>query len=532
MTAVPAPDRCVLGDLLRRHAATQPDKVFIRFADGTTWTYADTLAEAQRMANVLAGEGVARGDTVVVWLPNGPDIVRAWFGINLLGAVYVPLNTAFRGAILAHVLDNADAAVGLVHAELLPRLADVPTGRLTRVGIVGGAAPAAGTFDVAAALAAAKGHALPPAPDLAAWNHQSIIYTSGTTGPSKGVVSSYCHLYNLGIGGRPHTSEDRMLVALPLFHSGGMGSVYGMLVRGGSIALADTFRTSTFWPLVRETEATMGTLLGVMVNFLLKEPPSPQDRAHGLDKVAIVPLPENAAEFAERFGVDVYTNYGLTEASNPIVSGRNPTVAGSAGRIREGITGRLVDENDCEVPTGAAGELVLRSDMAWAMSTGYWRNAEATATLWRNGWLHTGDRFRRDAAGNYFFLDRAKDAIRRRGENISSVEVEGVLLSHPDIREAAAVGVPSAYGEEEVLAVVAPVPGRSVDHATLIAFLTPRMAHYMVPRYLRVLDELPKTESHKVRKNVLRDEGLTADCWDREAAGIVLRAERVGSTAA
>jgi crotonobetaine/carnitine-CoA ligase len=186
-----------------------------------------------------------------------------------------------------------------------------------------------------------------------------------------------------------------------------------------------------------------------------------------------------------------------------------------------------VDANDCELPPGEMGELVLRSDMPWALNHGYHGAAEATARAWRNGWFHTGDAFRRDAAGEFFFVDRIKDAIRRRGENVSSFEVEREVAAHLDIREAAVVPVPGEHGEDEILAVVSCVPGRHVDPAELIEFLRPRLAHFMVPRFIRFVEGLPMTPTQKVQKHLLRDQGLTPDTWDREAAGIRIRRDRL-----
>ena len=225
----------------------------------------------------------------------------------------------------------------------------------------------------------------------------------------------------------------------------------------------------------------------------------------------------------------MYTIFNMTEISSPIVSEPNPRVRGTCGKVRAGVQVRLVDGNDCEVAQGSVGEMIVRTDRPWAMNSGYYKEPEATARAWRNGWFHTGDAFRQDAEGFFFFVDRIKDAIRRRGENISSFEVEAEILAHPDVREAAAIAVPSPLEEDEVLAVIAPQPGRSIDPVQLIHFLRDRLAYFMIPRYIRVLDELPKTPSSKVLKTELRAQGITADTWDREAAGIVIRRDRIGT---
>jgi crotonobetaine/carnitine-CoA ligase len=361
------------------------------------------------------------------------------------------------------------------------------------------------------------------------WDTQSVIYTSGTTGPSKGVLSSYLHMYtNPGPEAWPFlTGEDRFLVNNPMFHIGGMGLPFAMLARGGSIVLPERFSTDNFWPTVKEFDVTAIFLLGVMATFLAKAPPSPQDRAHKVRICFVVPLIEGAQDFSNRFGVDVYTIFNMTEISSPIVSAPNPSVRGTCGKVRAGVEVRLVDENDCEVPVGSVGEMMVRTDRPWAMSHGYLKEPQATARAWRNGWFHTGDAFKKDAAGNFFFVDRMKDAIRRRGENISSFEVEAEVLAHADIRECAALGVPSELGEDDVMIVVAAAPGRSVDPVVLTHFLMARLAYFMVPRYVRTLTDLPKTPSAKVLKAQLRSEGVTADTWDREKAGIVIRRDRL-----
>jgi crotonobetaine/carnitine-CoA ligase len=367
----------------------------------------------------------------------------------------------------------------------------------------------------------------PPDRPIEPWDNQSIIYTSGTTGPSKGVLSSYLHLYtNAGPDGWPFVrADDRFLVNMPIFHIGGTGLPFTMLARGGSIALMENFSTETFWATVRQMQCTVIFLLGVMATFLLKREPSPQDREHQVRLAFVVPLTDNSDEFRSRFGIDVYSIFNMTEISTPTYTEPNPGKLGTCGRPRSGVDVRLVDENDCEVAVGKVGEMIVRTDRPWGMNSGYYKNPEATARAWRNGWFHTGDAFRRDAEGDFYFVDRMKDAIRRRGENISSFEVESQIIAHPAVREAAVIGVPSAFSEDEVMVVVAPVDGRAVDFAELFEFAAARMPYFMVPRYFRTVHELPKTPTAKVQKAKLREEGVTIDTWDREAEGLYLKRE-------
>ena len=274
---------------------------------------------------------------------------------------------------------------------------------------------------------------------------------------------------------------------------------------------------------MRRTDCTCAFLLGVMATFLLKRPPGPADRDHKLRMAFMVPLTDGAPAFLERFGTDIYTIFNMTEISSPIVSEANPFKTGTCGKPRAGVDVRLVDEHDCEVAQGTVGEMIVRTDRPFAMNSGYNGAPEATAAAWRNGWFHTGDAFRQDADGYFYFVDRVKDAIRRRGENISSFEVEVELCAHPHVREAAAIGVASEFTEEDVLAVVAPVPGQTISETDLFNFLKDRMPYFMVPRYIRVLDELPKTPTQKVMKAELRKEGVTNTTWDSVAQGHRLR---------
>lgn len=516
---IPRPDESVLRPLLDRRARETPNKVFVQFAaTGQSWTYAELHRIVVETAAALQREGVQQDDAVLTWLPNGPEALRLWLAVNYLGAVYVPLNLAYRGKLLEHAVRLSGARLVAGHPDLLPRLDGIDLGGnlLRRIAV-----------DGPTALRLPGDSPAPPAREIMPWDTQCVIYTSGTTGPSKGVLCSYLQTTSVANAFHAYTADDRNMVNLPLFHAGGTGAVYRMLVKGGSIALVEAFDTHSFWDTVRATGTTCLTLLGAMVPFLLKAPPGPHDRDHTLKKAMVVPLSDDAQAFAERFGVDIYTTFNMTETSCPLVSERNPTVRGTCGRPRQGVEARVVDAHDCEVAPGEIGELIVRTDVPWAMNHGYHNNPEATARAWRNGWFHTGDAFRRDEAGNFFFVDRLKDAIRRRGENISSFEVEAELMAHPAVREAAAVAVPSEHGEDEVLAAVAPVEGATIDPAELLRFLQPRMAHFMVPRFVRVLPTLPKTPTQKVQKNLLRTDGITADTWDREAAGVRIRRERL-----
>lgn len=533
---IPPRAAVVTRDLIDRWAEERPETVFVKFDDtGEDWTYAQLRELVVQTALGLQSLGVGQGDHVLVWMPNSREQMRIFFAINYLGAVYVPINTAYKGKLLDHVIEVSDARLAVVDASLVPRLEDANTFRLEHLLVTGGrvetaAVPVSHYGDV---LLPESGTLAPPTRRIEPWDPMAIIFTSGTTGPSKGVLTSYLHLFtNAGPESWPFVTEhDRYLINAPMFHIGGMGPMFCMLARGASIAFVDRFDTASYWDSVRNTGATIAFLLGVMASFLEKQPPRSDDKDNPLRLVLMVPLPANSGSFGDRFGVDVYTIFNMTEVSTPIVSEPNPAVRGTCGKPRAGVEVRLVDENDCEVPVGAVGEMIIRTDRPWAMNSGYYKMPEATATAWRNGWFHSGDAFYRDDEGNFFFTDRMKDSIRRRGENISSFEIESEVLAHPDVFEAAAVAVPSEYGEDDVLICAAPVQGATLDPSELIDFLKERMAYFMVPRYVRLLETLPKTPSEKVMKHELRATGVTGDTWDRDAEGVVLKSERFGNPA-
>ena len=514
-SAVPAREDCVLKSMLDIRAARHPGRRVALFQDGTSWTYAECRDRVRRAAAFLQTLGVKKGDRVIAWLPTGMPMVLTWFASNYLGAIFVPLNTAYRGKVLEHVVNSAAAAVMVAHPELVSRLDGLETPRLKHVVGSDALDGDASRLDDSAVV----DH----------WDIQSIIYTSGTTGPSKGVLSPYLQLYTTAVVTYGYLKDgESILVNLPMFHVGGTSPTYAALVRSGMFSLVDGFSTTKFWDQVRAGDcASTSGLIGVMAAFLIKSEPRPDDRDNPLKWLTMMPINEQTVKLGERFGFDYMSGFNMTEVSSPLVTGVNTKVFGGCGRPRSGATCRLVDDHDIEVPVGSPGELIVRTDLPWSMNAGYDGMPEATAKAWRNGWFHTGDLFRRDPEGNYFFMDRIKDTVRRRGENVSSFEVEAAVLSHPDVDEAIAVGVASEIEEQEVLIAVKAKPGRTLDPRALIEFLIPKLAYFMVPRYVRLVDEIPKTETNKARKVVFRDQGVTPDTWDRETAGIKLHRERL-----
>ncbi|MBT6430773.1 MAG: AMP-binding protein [Rhodospirillaceae bacterium] len=526
---MPAREVCVLAYQIERWAAEKPDDIAFIFYGGEKWTWAQTLDLTRRAAKGLRDLGVKKGDHVLSWQPNNREAVLTWFALNYLGAVYVPVNTAYKGLLLEHVVKLSDAVVMVCHADLANRLEDIDTGLLRDVIITNGEASLA-KHTTHPAMTLSPDVGLSEIPDvIEPWDTQYIIFTSGTTGPSKAVLSSYAQGYSMGPEAWENIDEtDRTLVNLPMFHVGGTVFFIIALARGGSCFLDTHFKTDEFWQTVRENETTLTCLLGAMIPFLLKLPPGNHDKDHPLKKACCVPWSEETMAMGRRYGIDMRTTFNMTEVSSPMVSDSYPPDAGTCGKVRNGVEARVVDENDCEVAPGETGELILRTDRPWTMNHGYYKNPKATAEAWRNGWFHTGDAFKYDDKGYFYFVDRIKDAIRRRGENISSFEVEAEVNAFADAGEVAAIPVPSELGEDEVMVVVAPAAGKTVEPMELFRYLEPRMAHFMLPRYIRVVDELPKTPTQKVQKHLLKDDGITADTWDREAEGIIVRREKIG----
>jgi carnitine-CoA ligase len=366
------------------------------------------------------------------------------------------------------------------------------------------------------ALHSEDGSALPPAVEY--FDPMAVFYTSGTTGPSKGVLYTYAQAHATAAPpARLCSPQDVFYMFLPMFHVG-LSNMFGIVaIAGATMAIREKFSMSAFWGDVRRYRVTISILLSTMPHFVMSQPPGPQDRDHPLKKLIMIPLLKNVDEFKQRFGCEVTTYYNMTEVSTPITAdGFNLANSTSCGRLRPGVSARIVDDNDEPVATGAIGELLLRSDEPWEFNRGYWQNPQQSAEAWRNQWLHTGDAFTMDAEGNFYFVDRIKDAIRRRGENISSFEVEVEVEAHPAVLECAAVAVPSPHGEDDVKISISLKPGAALQPAELLEFLQPRLPAYMLPRYIDIQAvELPKTPTGKIRKIALREAG-TARAWDRE----------------
>jgi crotonobetaine/carnitine-CoA ligase len=530
---LPPAEACSLWDIVARRAAREPSSALVVLDNGASWSSRQAFEEFSQTAKRLRGAKVAKGERLILWLPNGPDLLRWMFAAWMIGVIPVPLNPALRGSPLRHSVEVADARGMVVHPGLLPRLEDLQAETLLalRAVVVTGTQPIeAPAF---APQARQEGLLVGEGPDsdwcpCEPWDVAAVIFSSGTTGVPKGVMVTFAQLWSLGQAFYGYLgTADRMLLMYPLFHVAALGALFGSLCCGASLALTESFKADEFLDVVRRTGATTAPGLGrTLVDAVNKATQNLTTVESPLRIVNVQSVNPSVREFAQRFKCKVVPSYSMTETSGICVGGLEGHKDGSIGRPRSGLEVRLVDEHDCPVPRGQAGEIIVRSELPWVLNAGYFGNPAATVAAWRNGWFHTGDVAREDEDGDLFFLDRSRDVIRRRSENISSLEIEAEARQHPQVQDAAALGVDTPDGEE-VMLVVAPMKGGSVDPLDLTQFLLGRLPHFMVPRFVRVVTELPKTQTNRVQKSELRSQGLTANSWDREAAGLKVRRQRL-----
>ncbi|ROO85029.1 crotonobetaine/carnitine-CoA ligase [Actinocorallia herbida] len=532
-------EQLTLLELLDQRLTRDPDGPFLDLC-GIPYTAASLDAEADRVAGALHALGVGHGSTVATILENGPEAVVSWFAIHRLGAIAVPVNTALKGPLLRHVLADSQAAVVIVHDDLADRPIEVleQVETLRHLVVVGEGRPVVscsrGTrvhgWDELLAGTDVAPHVLVRPTDLG-----TIVYTGGTTGPSKGCALS--HNYHLSIARQiisswGRTPEDVVWSPLPLFHFNAISCMLtGTLISGGRAALSRRFSVSGFWPEINRTEATIASLLGSLAVMVARADDHPLAKNSGtaeanksLRLLTGAPIPpEIDALYRDRFDITTFSNaYGATEASliSWLPPGR-PGKTGSAGIVNaEAFDVRIFDDEDHEVPVGEPGEIVCRPKMPHVMFEGYWQRPQATVEAWRNLWFHTGDIGKVDDEGYLYFVDRKADYMRRRGENISSWELEKVFHEHPAVKDVCVHAVPSEVSEDDVKATLVLRDGSAVTEEEVCRWSIDHLPYYAVPRYFEFRAELPMSRTGRTTKNLLRDEGVTASTWDREAAGV------------
>lgn len=499
-----------LADELDRAAAERPHGIFLRM-DGEDVTYLDCSARVLRRARQLWAVGLRSGQAVALLMDNSIEQVVTWFALSRLGAVHAPINPALAGAMLEHTFTTADPVLVIVD-DAYWRAAETASGGMRRV--LTATEIARLPYDVAVEVEVA-------AIVCSDIDTATLLFTSGTTGPAKACALSHRYLVR---GGQLHaralglTQDDVLFCPFPLFHiDAATLTVSAALAVRGTAALARRFSASGFWPEVRRTGATVFNFMGATLAILWKREPSPEDCTHGVRLAWGVPMPQWQQGFEKRFGFPLYQLYGSTDAG---ISAYDPIDA----RRRPGRAGRVLPEYEVRIDTtrrrpgdrAGVGEILIRGREPGLVMNGYYRDEEATANTIRDGWVRTGDLGELDDDGYLAFHGRLSDSLRRRGENISAFEVEELVASHPDVLEVAALGVPSDLTEEEVLVCVVRHPGATVTAPQIRAHCLDHGPAFMAPRYVRFVDELPKTPTQKTEKFRLRQDGITTDTWDAD----------------
>ena len=528
-TARDLPTEAVLDLLtaLQRAAARWPYRAALVLDEtGETLTFSALAARVDRVAAALAGAGIKRGDRVAIMLPNRVEWALAWLGLARIGAVMVPVNTAYRSADAGFVLRHAGIRAVVTLRELVPLLLEVRADIGTAFGILCVDGDADGEALDLAALVKAHAADAPPNVEIDSHTLVNVQYTSGTTGEPKGCMLS--HSWFMRFAWRVTTlhdgldEADTILTSQPFHYVDPQWNLAVALLSGATLVVLDRFHPSTFWHRVRDHRVTWFYCLGVMPKLMLGTPLSPLDREHSVRRVICSAIPRtDHAAIEGRWGVPWYEAFGMTESGLDVaveLADHDEAVGtGCIGTPMPGREARVVDTDDRPVPAGTPGELVLRGV---GLMDGYYRNPSATTGAFRNGWLHTGDVVRCDERGRFFYLTRMKDMIRRGGENIAAAEVEEVIMRYPGVRLAAVLAVEDDLRGEEVMAYVVPGDGVSrddVDPAALSAFCADRLARFKVPRYWKYRDDLPRTPSERIRKEALREEheDPRTGAWDR-----------------
>jgi crotonobetaine/carnitine-CoA ligase len=510
--------------VLARAAEQCPTRTYLDFT-GETYTYAEVWQLALRRAAGLADLGIAKGHTVVTMLDNNVDAIVSWFATNFLGAIWVPVNTALKGEYLRHQIGDAAAAVVIAEADYASRVMDIASD-LPSVStlVVRGGAPTTGTLTTVELSEVTPEAGLSAPVDVEPGDLAMLIYTSGTTGPSKGCMISHNYVCNVARNTAAMRNPAFTLwTPLPLFHLNAAGtSVLATAVNQTTVSIAARFSLSGFWPEMKRSGAQQVSILGVMITLIASMPETTEmvDCFGQIEHVGGAPwTPELIATWKTRFGVRSAGNsvFGLTEASF-ITSNQQGLAAplGASGRRNEDFDVRLVDDHDNEVPAGESGEIIVRPRKPHVMFEGYWRRPAETMAVLRNLWFHTGDVGRFDADGWFWFVDRKKDYLRRRGENISSYELERTFRRHPDITDVAVHAVPSAVTEDDVKVTAVLRDGAELTEEALCKWSLDELPYFAIPRYVEFRNELPRNATGKVLKHQLRDEGVTDRTWDIE----------------
>lgn len=504
-------ERFTVPAVLDHRAEQHPDRVMMSIA-GIDITFEQMRQRSLGAANLLGEWGVGRGDCVALFAGTCPEWVYLWLGAARIGALSAAVNAANKSDFLLHTLRLAQAKVVFTDAQRRPRLDEV-LDRLDTVAtvVMPGDWPNNPRTEV--------DHAADPE------TVGALFFTSGTTGPSKAVATSWHYLFTVAATAASawqFAPGETLWTAMPLFHLSAAPSVLAPMLIGGTTVLADTFHPTEVWDDVHARGAVGFFGAGAMVSMLQSLPPDPRDKDLPLRFISAAPIDAKAYhEIEKRYGCRIVTMYGMTEAFPIAVKGvADEGVPGTSGRLNPNFDARIIDENGSPVPIGAVGEITCRPRYPHVMSEGY--VGERLEVHRHDEWFRTGDLGRVDADANLTYVDRVKDSLRRRGENVSSVEVETVVMGHPAVAEAAAIAVASDVGEDDILIVLTLRPGATLDSVELLDFCAARMPYFCVPRYVDIVDELPRNGIGRIRKDLLRARGLSRGAWDREDHGYVV----------
>jgi crotonobetaine/carnitine-CoA ligase len=505
--------------LLEYRARQTPDDVFAIFQDRQI-DFRTLERHVFQLANGLSKIGVGPGQRVAVMLNNHPDHVFTFFALSALRAVWVPVNVNLRGASLEWILSKSSPRVVIAEEEYWMLLESLSSNLSLEAVVLRGEGKLPRDDRALDYATLARESCIPPNATPEVQDTRAIMFTSGTTGMPKGALMTERMLRACAIGAGIAADVQRGDVFLlwePIYHSAGAEMCVLALQEPVTLAIAPRFSASRFWEQVRRHRVTKLHYLGGVLDILLKQPPSPDDRTHTIRLAFGAGCTERIWEpFEQRFGIKIREVYGLTEGSGFTTYNLSGKI-GSIGKPYSYLDVLIVDDSGNPVPVGRVGEIIMRGKEPGVITEGYLENPEATAAAIRNGWLYTGDLGRCDQEGDFYYVGRKKDSLRRRGENISAWEVERILNSHPLIEESALIGVPAEVGEEDLKAFIKCVPGTTLDPIELIRWCQPRMPYYQIPRYIAWVRTFEKTPTQRIRKeNLSRD---THDCWDLDRSG-------------
>lgn len=514
-----------LSGLIAEQGRELTDETFLYFEDRVI-TYGELDRKVNRAANGLAALGARAGVGVSIMMPNSPEWLFTYFATQRLGACAIPVNTGLKGDGLRHIIDHSDSKVLVCGWEYADRVSKIESEltKLTSIVVDDAGAPddwkrPEAWLTLADVMDAPE---TDPGIEIDPEAISALMYTSGTTGAPKGVVNRYggANLVGIRMLGSMLAPDEVLFTCLPLFHANALFlTSIRALVMGRPIVLSRRFSASRFWDEIRSHNATTFNALGAMIPIMMKQPPTSADKNNPVRVVFSAACPASVwAEFEERFDLRIIEGYAAVDGGGYNVINMGNAPKGSIGKPMNQF--RVDGGNGNDAAPGVPGELLFKVDDEKLRRVEYYKNEEAGNDRIRDGWFHTGDLVKADEDGNLYFVDRMTDSLRRRGENISSWDVEREINRHPGVLESAVFGVPSELGEHDVMAVVVPRPGETIDPAQLAEFCRDQMASFMVPRYIEISDEIPKTETHRVQKSELKKRGITESTWDSESAPV------------